>query len=280
MLTLIDGFELNLQYLHDGDRPLTSVPDISVVMSTYNGAKRLRRTIECLLAQDDVNLELIVINDGSTDESPLILDSCCALDSRIRPVHRQNGGLTDALHVGSALARGEYIARQDVGDFSLANRLQVQARFLANHPQVVAVGSGIRWIGPEGEYLGEWVRHQAPEETTRELIDSGVGFVHPSVMFRRDAYEKAGGYRTQFRFAQDHDLWYRMAEHGLLATCPEVLFEYRMDVSGISPQNRARQKRLGELARECYFARKSGRRWGMAPFRLHSFAERPWLRFN
>ena len=227
-------------------------------MSVHNGAKHVGKSIESIIGQTFCEAEIIVVDDGSLDNTAEVLRYYAAEDRRIRIVHHSNQGLTRSLNTGCALATADLIARQDSGDKSLPGRLKLQVDYLEQHPDVVAVGCGVRWIGPEGEYLGQWVRNQSPQETTRDLIENGIGFVHPSVMFRRDAYEKAGGYRSQFRFAQDHDLWYRMAEQGLLATCPEVLFEYRMDVAGISPQNRTRQQRLAQLARECFLARQRG----------------------
>ena len=227
-------------------------------MSVYNGGSQVAAAIQCILDQRNVELELIVIDDGATDQTPRILHEFSERDPRVRILRQANTGLTRALQKGCQAARGTLIARHDLGDNSLFDRLAVQKAYLQQHPDVVATGCGVHWIGPNGEDLGEWVRCQTPAETTCDLLKNGIGFVHPSVMFRRDAYLKSGGYRSQFRFAQDHDLWYRMAEQGLLATCPEVLFEYRMDVAGISPQNRTRQLRLGQLARECFLARQRG----------------------
>lgn len=238
--------------------PEHKIPEVSVVMAVHNGESQIGDTVDSILNQQHIDLEFIIIDDGSTDDTPRILDELSARDPRIRVVHQANTGLTQALREGCQLATAPLIARQDVGDRSLPNRLHRQRERLLSNPNVVAVGCSVRWIGPLSEHLGDWVRNQSDQETTQELLESGVGFVHPSVMFRRNTYEKTGGYRTQFRFAQDVDLWYRMAEQGCLATCPEILFAYRMDVSGISPENRPRQQRLGELARECYFARSLG----------------------
>jgi len=231
---------------------------LSVVMACHNNELTIIDSIQCIVNQTFRNWELIVVNDGSTDATEKRIEQIASTEPRIRVVHQSNQGLTEALINGCRLAKGPLIARQDVGDLSLPDRFERQLRFLEQNCGVVAAGSSVRWIGPKSEYLGDWVRHQTPSETTLDLTENGTGFVHPSVMFRKDAYELAGGYRNQFRFAQDHDLWYRMAEIGMLGTCPEVLFEYRMDVSGISPQHRTRQERLGQLARECYLARKNG----------------------
>src|SRR5262245_61573626 len=90
-------------------------PDVSVVMSVYNGADKLGETIDSILSQDGISLEFIVVNDGSNDESEGFLNNCAKRDPRIRVLHQENQGLTRALINGCALARGEYIARQDAG---------------------------------------------------------------------------------------------------------------------------------------------------------------------
>ncbi|QDV43154.1 Putative glycosyltransferase EpsE [Stieleria neptunia] len=225
-------------------------------MGCHNGGPAVADTVRSIQGQTLSSWELVIVDDGSDDATATLLDELAEDDSRIRVIRQEQAGLTNALIAGCRATNAEYIARQDVGDRSLPERLETQARFLDDHRDVVVVGSGIQWIGPRGEMLGNWVRNQNAEEITSELAENGTGFVHPSVMFRREAYERAGGYRTQFRFAQDHDLWYRMAEIGKLDSCQEILFEYRIDIAGISPENRNRQHRLGEIARKCYFARK------------------------
>ncbi|MBL8816813.1 MAG: glycosyltransferase family 2 protein [Planctomyces sp.] len=241
---------------------LMSVSDqtvlVSVVMGCFNVASSVEGTVRSIQNQTMRDWELIVVDDGSTDDTPGILLRIAAEDSRIRVITQPNRGLTQALIAGCNEARARYIARQDSGDFSLPERLATQYAYLEAHADAVAVGSSVRYIGPEGEFLGEWVRRQSPNETTGDLLERGTGFVHPSAMFRRASYIEAGGYRPQFRYAQDHDLWYRLAEIGLLGSCPEVLFEYRQELGGVSPENRVIQKQLGELARRCWELRTRG----------------------
>ncbi len=231
---------------------------VSVVMGCFNVAPSVEGTVRSIQNQSMRDWELIVVDDGSTDDTPEILRRLAAEDSRIRVITQPNRGLTQALIAGCNEARASYIARQDSGDFSLPERLATQHAYLEAHADAVAVGSSVRYIGPEGEFLGEWVRQQSPRETTSDLLERGTGFVHPSAMFRRTTYIEAGGYRPQFRYAQDHDLWYRLAEIGLLGSCPEVLFEYRQELGGVSPENRVIQKKLGELARKCWELRTRG----------------------
>lgn len=227
-------------------------PRVSVVMGVYNGTGKLAATIESILQQTFSDLELIIVDDGSTDGSSQLLETYAADDRRITVLKQQNAGLTAALIRGCDQACGEFIARQDVGDRSLPRRLEKQIDYLDRHPEVVAVGAGCRRIGPAGEFLGEIIRDQSPEQITATLHGSGEGISHTVATYRSEAYRAVGGYRQQFRFAQDTDLWYRMTRLGKLAELPEVLFEWGVDIDGISSTSHDRQHRLAVCARESY----------------------------
>lgn len=215
-------------------------------------------TIESILAQTMDDFEFIIVDDGSKDGTGEQLAELRRRDSRIRPVIQENRGLTGALIAGCELANGIFLARQDVGDHSAPERLEKQIAFLSEHQDVVAVGTGYRRIGPAGEYLGQQVRNLTPEQVTSALQNDGIGLAHTVAMIRLETFRAAGGYRAEFRFAQDSDLWYRMSEHGLLAEIPECLFDWGIDVGGISASNRCKQQELARLASACFLARQSG----------------------
>src|SRR5437868_3297696 len=122
-------------------------PKVSVVMSVYNGTNLLRETIESILSQEGVALEFIIVNDGSTDESAVILDEYANLDPRVRIINQPNQGLTNGLIAGCAASRGDYIARQDTGDISLPDRLAKQLRWIEKHPDAAVVSCGTRYVG-------------------------------------------------------------------------------------------------------------------------------------
>ncbi|MEO1524568.1 MAG: glycosyltransferase [Planctomycetota bacterium] len=237
---------------------MSQSPRVSVVMSVYNGGSMLGPTLESIAAQTERDFEFIIVDDGSSDASPEVLRSFAGRDPRAVIITQANAGLTAALAAGCDRAKGEYIARQDVGDRSLPNRFARQIAYLDEHPEVVAVGGGCRRIGPGGEFLGEACRQLEPSQVTQSFLADGVGLSHTVAMFRREAFEKAGGYRTQFRFAQDTDLWHRLIRLGSLAEINEVLFEWGIDIDGISSASHARQRLLASLARESYDATSRG----------------------
>lgn len=213
-------------------------------MTVYNGAERLRESVASILSQEGVNLELIIVNDGSTDESGQILDEIANHDSRVRVIYQENQGLTRALVAGCAAAKGKYIARQDAGDISLPGRLEKQLGCLVDKPDASLVSCGTRFVGPSDEYLYD-VTRDAGDATERLLTldpDRIEGpSSHPSTMFSTAAYERVGGYRSVFYFGQDLDLWIRLAEQGKHIASSEVLYHARVTVDSISGAYRKEQ---------------------------------------
>jgi glycosyltransferase involved in cell wall biosynthesis len=240
---------------------MNDTPDISVVMSVYNGSKHLRYSIDSVLTQEAVSLEFIIVNDGSTDESPNILDDYQRRDSRLRIIHQENQGLTAALIRGCSAAKGAYIARQDVGDISLPQRLMSQLECINQHPDASFVSCGTRFVGPDDEFLYEVTRLSA--DATERLLTLDPGKIegpssHPSTMFPRAMYERVGGYRSAFYFAQDLDLWIRLAENGKHVVLPDVLYQAGITVQSISGLHRKEQVETARLVLESARLRREG----------------------
>ena len=146
---------------------MSTSSEVSVVMSVYNGASNLAATMDSILSQEGVEFEFIVVNDGSTDKTGEILDDYARRDDRVRVIHQENTGLTRALIRGCAAATGEFIARQDAGDVSLAGRLALQLDVFRNNSNVVMTSCGTRFVGPGNEVLYEVC--QAGDELHRGL---------------------------------------------------------------------------------------------------------------
>ena len=237
-----------------------SLPDVSVVMSVYNGARYLSDGLRSILEQQDVNLEFIVINDGSSDESGRILAKYAAMeDPRLRVVEQENVGLTRSLIRGCSMARGRFIARQDSDDLSMPGRLKRQRDLLDQRPDVDMVSAWAEVIGPCGEPLLTHKRPADPEHATELLMHGRVGPPgHGSVMFRREAYERVGGYRALFYYAQDSDLWLRMGVTGKLAYVQDVLYKYRISADSISGRLHPAKLPYAQLITELHEARLAG----------------------
>jgi glycosyltransferase involved in cell wall biosynthesis len=221
---------------------------LSVVLAVFNGGTELQRTLDSIYAQTEGDFELIVVDDGSTDETPAILAR--QSDPRIRVITQSNAGLTRALIRGCEAARAPVIARHDNSDVSLPNRFAKQLAAL-DEPGVVLVSCATRWIGPEDELL--FIARAKGDEVRESLLHAKIGSIraltaHGNAMFRRDAYESAGGYRDAFRYAQDVDLWIRMAALGRIVVLPDVLYEARFGIDAISASKRREQFALAAIS--------------------------------
>jgi glycosyltransferase involved in cell wall biosynthesis len=241
-----------------------SVTVISVVMGVYNGASTLAETIDSILAQTERDFECIVVDDGSTDDTPHVLAAYAAQDSRFRIIRQENAGLTRALIAGCGAARGEYIARHDAGDRSHPDRFRILLDLLANESRLALVSCATDFVGPGDEYL--FTSHpDAVALRLVEMIDISArhGIVagpshHGSAMFRRDAYERAGGYRAAFYYGQDWDLWYRLGAIGLFQSIDEPLYVARVTPDSISGSSRNAQQALARLSYRAHLARSRG----------------------
>ncbi len=237
-----------------------TAPQVSVVMSVYNGAATLQDAMQSVLSQEGVEFEFVIVDDGSTDASAAILGEFACADRRIRVIHQENRGLTRALIRGCAEARGTFIARQDADDLSLPGRLGRELETIASHADAALVSCGTRFVGPNGELLYEI--SFAGDRTDRLLADDPIRWRgpagHGSTMFRRDLYHRVGGYREQFYFAQDLDLWTRLVEHGQYIAIPEVLYEVSIALGSISGQQRSLQIACAKIIRECVRMRRAG----------------------
>ncbi len=238
-----------------------SDPKLSVVMSVFNGVEFLPDTINSVLSQTFDDFEFIIINDGSKDDSQSVLEQYSELDSRIKIIEQENTGLTQALAIGCALAEGELIARHDNGDRSLPTRFAKQIEAFTTTPELVMSSSATTFIGPQGEQLSTTV--QSPKSAKYGLKASNPTELegpphHGSVMFKRSAYQEAGGYRREFLVAQDIDLWSRIIELGEHQSITEVLYLAAVAHSSISFTKREHQFLTAEFIIECTHARARG----------------------
>lgn len=212
-----------------------SSPEISVVIGVYNGMPHLQQALQSILSQEGVDLECVVVDDGSTDATADLLAAVAARDPRLRVISQPNQGLTQALIRGCQAARGAFIARQDSDDLSLPGRLRAQRDLLAANSDLAFVSCWSEAIGPGGEVLLEHRRPATAQEATALLLERKAGPPgHGSVMMRRAAYQAVGGYRREMYYAQDSDLWLRLVQVGSLAYVASTLYRFRIDGASIS----------------------------------------------
>jgi glycosyltransferase involved in cell wall biosynthesis len=206
-------------------------PKISVLMSVYNGMSSVGQAIQSILDQTFRDFEFIIINDGSTDDTQKILKNLT--DSRVRIFMQSNTGLTIALNRGLKSCRGEFIARMDADDISMPERLEKQLIFLNNNLEVGMVGTAFTEIDGKGQVLLKKPCLIEDNQLRKTLIKYNP-FCHTSVMIRRSALTKAGFYDESFSYAQDYELWFRIAQYYQLANLPLFLTKKRIRSENIS----------------------------------------------
>lgn len=228
-------------------------PIVSVIMPVYNAGNYLHSAIESILQQSYSDFELIIINDGSTDESESVIKRFT--DPRIHHYSQTNQGLTATLNRLISLSRGQYLARMDQDDISVPNRLATQVSYLNEHPEVALVGSWVEVIGPTNEHLGI-NRYPISDPAIKELMLIKNPFAHGSVMMRRSSNLV---YRKEFDYAEDYGLWSELAKDHNLVNIPAILYRWRTTPGGMTTKYSIKQievrQRIHNHYHEFYFHR-------------------------
>lgn len=206
--------------LHPDTKPsvnYTSMFRVSVVMAVYNEENRVSGAIDSILNQTMTNLELIIVNDGSTDHTIDVIKRY--QDERIVFIDKEhNSGLADSLNLGVTHARSNLIARQDADDLSQPNRLETQVDYLNRNPEVAVVGSW-GYLTNDTDQKKE-LRFPTTDGGIKRFMQKDNPFIHTSVVFRKEAFEKAGRYKVGL---EDYDLWIRLAKDNKVANLPFFL---------------------------------------------------------
>jgi glycosyltransferase involved in cell wall biosynthesis len=227
------------------------MPRVSVLLPVYNAMPYLRDALESLVTQSLRDIEIIVLNDESTDGSAAYLDR--VHDSRVRVHHCAKQGLVSLLNRGLELARAPYVARMDGDDVSMPRRLERQAAALDASKRIVVCGCQATVIGKASERTGTMI-YPCDNAAAKATLLSASPFPHPGVMFRKDAALSVGGYQP-FTPAEDYDMWWRLADHGEFHNLDETLLAYRRHDSNMSvtrkeeQRNCARDLAVGHLVR-------------------------------
>lgn len=213
------------------------VPEVSLLLAVYNGASYLQEALQSVLHQTLTSFELVVVDDGSQDDTFRILRDC--RDPRLRILRNAaNLGLARSLNRGLDEARGRYVARMDADDICHPRRLERQVRFLERHPHVGLCGTAIAYFGDHRS-----IRRYPVDDAAIKIELLFINpFAHPTVMFRRDVFARFGlRYNPEFRCTEDFDLWSRAAQHLRFSNLRQPLLRYRLHGGQIT---QARQERM------------------------------------
>ncbi|MBJ7338664.1 glycosyltransferase [Mycolicibacterium sp.] len=214
-----------------GGQERSGGPDVSVVLPAYNAAATLPAAAGSVLADDSVSLELIIVDDGSTDGTPAVVAEL-AHDPRVRVISRANKGLAASLNEGIAASSAPFIARMDADDVSAPGRFRAQVDHLLARPEVVLVGGQIRRvIDGAAESASHFpLDHEA---IVAALLRGQHAMCHPSIMMRRSALDAVGGYWNH-GVAEDWDLFLRLSDVGALANVDRHVLDYTFHSGGIN----------------------------------------------
>lgn len=197
---------------------------VSVLMTAYNGGPYLAESVLSVTQQVFSDLELVLIDNGSTDSS---VDQLQIEDSRVRVIRLpHNIGRTPALVLALQQARADMIAILDADDVAHPDRLDRQHNYLSRHPDVVLLGSQVSFIDSESGVIQR--DNVFVGAVDHDVLGERNVFYNSSVMFRRDAAIAAGGYDPAFVYAQDYDLFQRLVNMGSAVVLPEVLTSIRI----------------------------------------------------
>lgn len=222
-------------------------PFISVVMPAYNAGLFIGEVIATILEQTFSDLELIIIDDGSTDNTAEVIKKYATIDPRVKYHYQKNQGaknLGETINKAVSFAEAGWIARADSDDPWYLDKLERQVAFLESHPDYILIGGTANVTNERGELLYN-LYGPLDDDDNRRALTLYTTLAHGSVIFRKDIFEKLNGYQN-IHAVEDLDLWQRMSAHGKIYNLPEPLFKYRKNTLGISMSNQDHQSRMVE----------------------------------
>jgi glycosyltransferase involved in cell wall biosynthesis len=232
-------------------------PLVSVVMPVFNGGRFIEEALNSLYRQSFEDFEIVLIDDGSQDNTRELIHKHAHLDSRVRIVLQQHAGIVSALNRGCSIATGYYIARLDADDVAKPWRFQRQVAFLNQHRDVVLVGGGIECIDDIGKVLFK-MNWPTLNDGLEDYMQIDCHISHTTVMFRKRVFEEIGGYRELFPDAEDYDLFMRLGDRYKIDNLPEIIGQYRIHQRQISAENAMQQVLSGISIRLATRARRRG----------------------
>jgi len=210
---------------------------IDVLIPVFNAYDTVVGSVRSIQDQTIKDIRIILINDGSTDNTLKQLEIIRSNDPRVLIINKENSGIVDALNLGLSYCDAEFIARHDADDISYPDRFQLQLDYLDANPSCLAVSCQARHIDQAGRWLGTVTRIPDPALSDPTAIPSREPYLmHPFLMVRRHALEAVGGYR-HVHHAEDTDLYWRLQERGELGVVPNILGDYRYSSASITSRS-------------------------------------------
>ncbi|HUG15036.1 MAG TPA: glycosyltransferase [Thermomicrobiales bacterium] len=234
---------------------------VSVVMTAYNADRFIAEAIESVLRQTHCDFEFIVVDDGSSDRTLEIIRNYACVDRRIRVVAHANWGVARSTNHAIDLATSDWVVRMDADDVMLPNRIERQIAFISDHPGIAVASSLVHMIDGDGNVRWTTSSDLVDREAFQRYLRANkvMPIFQPAAIFDKRVIQSVGGYRPQFRYSQDSDLWQRVAEQGhLILIQPEPLLKYRVHAGSISSSATRHQNEMHRWARRCAELRRQG----------------------
>ncbi|QIL75321.1 glycosyltransferase family 2 protein [Hymenobacter sp. HDW8] len=253
---------------------------LSVILPVYNQEKYVAQTIESILAQTYSEFELLIHDDGSTDDSASIIRRYAAQDTRIRASYGANAGKCDSTNLLVKQAQGHWCAFLDADDEMLPERLAQQLAYHQAHPEVDATSCQCYYINKQGQHLG--TQHFGGLRTVeegREVVAAGrfARCSFTGLMTSRRAFEQSGGLRSQFWPCEDLEFCNRLLEQGFaLIILPQVLMRYRLHDTAITMSKPLHTYDKIGYVMECITRRRAGQPERSFPDFLAARQSNPW----
>lgn len=229
-----------------------------VLLPTYNASRWFAAALQSV-ATHPLG-EVLVIDDGSRDEERVKIETICKRYPSARFVPRPHEGLVGALNYGLSIATAPYVARMDADDITMKDRFDLQLAYLDQNPDIAVVGGQMTGIDESGQVNGLKTNLPIASAKLKERLISGKSpFIHPSVMMRREAVLRVGGYRVAAEYSEDYDLWQRLSEHYNLANLSEPVLFYRRHGGQITRRVNWRQKLAHDLGTISAERRRAGK---------------------
>lgn len=220
-------------------------PLVSVVMSVFNAEKYVRKAIESILDQTLKNIEFIIINDASKDDSLKVIRYFMRKDKRIRLINNTHDlKLAPSLNIGVSIAKANLIARMDPDDISLPQRLEEQYFFMKKHPTIAVVGTDILIVNENGEKIWER-KYPTDSKDIKKVMLRYAPFAHPTVMFKKNVFQEFGGYNQKIKLCEDVDFWFRIGTKYKFGNIPKKLLKYTLSNTSHTQRNLKQTELLG-----------------------------------
>jgi len=254
---------------------------ISVVMPAYNASRFIAEAIESILNQTYRDIELIVVDDGSTDNTVEIIKRYVDQDERVQLIQNNHGGANKARNTGIERAKYPWIGCMDADDVAHPERFEKQFQAAEKDPDVIIWGTYIYQINIEGKKLGTIENGPTSREAFNAIdrTKSPIQITQPTAIFKREVALKAGAYDERVKGGQEIELWDRMAQYGPAQVIPEYLLNYRLHDQSISSKRFFDQMIVYNYILERNKYRQRGETLDLEMYQKQFRAKPIWTRF-